>query len=160
MPATATTTVAHAYQARTTDYDGAVSERPLTAAEADDLIAWAIVENDEVVPDTDRSGRLTITGWATGTDRRTLRRVVRLEPTVRPRRLTERQYQDLDLVAGQEELLARAARRGARARGVRLHPAGGRRAAARRGLAHRGPVDGQGGAGLAVECSALVHPGR
>ncbi|MEU3262387.1 hypothetical protein ABZ694_32190 [Streptomyces albidoflavus] len=108
MPATAAT-VAHAYQARTTDYDGAVSERPLTAAEADDLIAWAIVEKDKVVPDPDRSGRLTITrtitGWttATGTDRRTLRRVVRLEPTVRPRRLTERQYQDLDLVAGQED---------------------------------------------------------
>ena len=108
MPATATT-VAHAYQARTTDYDGSVSERPLTAAQADDLIAWAIVEKDKVVPDTDRSGRLsitrTITGWATatGTDRRTLRRVVRLEPTVRPRRLTERQYQGLDLVAGQED---------------------------------------------------------
>ncbi|MGF3141022.1 hypothetical protein [Streptomyces diastaticus] len=104
-----TTTAALAYQARTTDYDGAVSERPLTAAQADDLIAWAIVEKDKVVPDTDRSGRLsitrTITGWttATGTDRRTLRRVVRLEPTVRPRRLTERQYQDLDLVAGQED---------------------------------------------------------
>ncbi|MFJ7004190.1 hypothetical protein ACIQU7_24010 [Streptomyces albidoflavus] len=107
MPATATT-VAHAYQARTTDYDGAVSERPLTAAEADDLIVWAIVEKDKVDPDTDRSGRLTITrtitGWttATGTDRRTLRRVVRLEPTVKPRRLTERQYQDLDLVVGEE----------------------------------------------------------
>ncbi|CAM5614471.1 hypothetical protein ACIPPN_26660 [Streptomyces diastaticus] len=107
MPATATT-VAHAYQARTTDYDGSVSERPLTAAEADDLIAWAIVEKDKVDPDTDRSGRLTITrtvtGWttATGTDRRTLRRVVRLKPTVKPRRLTERQYQDLDLVVGEE----------------------------------------------------------
>lgn len=116
------TALAYAYEARTTDYDGALSERLLTAAEADNRIAYAVADGDEIAPDTDLSGRLTITrtitGWDTacGQGTSTRRRVIRLNPTARPRRLTKRQHEDLRLVLGQEDTSMPAWRDGARVR--------------------------------------------
>ncbi|MFJ5142672.1 hypothetical protein [Streptomyces sp. NPDC088707] len=98
-----------AYRAKITDYDRTVSERAYTALEADALIATALLDEDEVIPDADRSGRLTVIRTITGhrsaldTEPRTLRRTIRLEPVRAPRRLTPRQYEDLLLILAQDE---------------------------------------------------------
>ncbi|MFD6115537.1 hypothetical protein ACFWG0_36380 [Streptomyces yangpuensis] len=112
--------IAPAYRAKTVDYDQTVTARTYTALEADALIAAALWDEDQVIPDGDRSGRMTIIRTITGhrsagdTERRTLRRTTRLEPVRPPRRLTARQYEDLALV------LARDARGGGKLEGGRI----------------------------------------
>jgi hypothetical protein len=101
-------TTAPAYTAAITDYDRTATTRTYSALEADALIATALFDDDEVTPDADRSGRLTITRTITGhrsatdTEPRTLRRTIHLEPVCAPRRVTERQYEDLRLIRGCE----------------------------------------------------------
>ncbi|KIF02252.1 hypothetical protein PL81_31005 [Streptomyces sp. RSD-27] len=100
---------APAYRAKTTDYDRSAFERTYTALEADALIAAALLDGDEVIPDADRSGRLTVIRTITGhrsaleSEPRTLRRIIRLEPVRAPRRLTPRQYADLSLILARDE---------------------------------------------------------
>lgn len=99
----------HAYTARITDYDGSTSSPAYTAAEADSLIAAALCDGDEVTPDTDKSGRITITrtitGYRSATDTmpRTMRHTVRLHPVCAPSKLTARQHTDLAMVQQREE---------------------------------------------------------
>ncbi|MGW0493666.1 hypothetical protein [Streptomyces olivaceus] len=97
-----------AYTAKITDYDRIVSTRTYSAVEADVLISAALCDDDEVSPDADRSGRVTITRVITGrrraldAERVTLRRTTRLEPIWAPRRLTARQYENLRLIQERE----------------------------------------------------------
>ncbi|MFF0386802.1 hypothetical protein [Streptomyces sp. NPDC004286] len=99
----------YAYTARLTDYDGSQRTRMLPAAEADSVIAAALWDEDKVAPDTDRSGRITITRTITGyrsatdTEPRTLRHTARLEPVCAPGKLTARQHDDLTMVQQREE---------------------------------------------------------
>ncbi|MEU5978483.1 hypothetical protein [Streptomyces sp. NPDC047315] len=93
-----------AYRVTVADFGGARSTRTLTPAEGDILIDSALCDGDDVVPDADRSGRITITRTIRGrlsavdAELRTLRRVVRLEPVCGPRLVTARQYDDLTLI--------------------------------------------------------------
>ncbi|MFH9250888.1 hypothetical protein ACH4LK_36315 [Streptomyces lydicus] len=87
-----------------TDYDRTIAARTYSAGEADALIASALFDEDDVSPDADRSGRITITHVTTGhrsaldCEPRTLRRTIRQEPAYTPRQVTVRQYEDLRLV--------------------------------------------------------------
>jgi hypothetical protein len=99
---------APAYHARITHYDGSVSTRDYTAAEADALIDCDLCDGNTVIPAGDRSGRITITRACTGprsaTDSTPVKATmtIELEPAHAPR-LTERQYKDLVIVRDHEE---------------------------------------------------------
>ncbi|MEW2615192.1 hypothetical protein AB0937_34410 [Streptomyces sp. NPDC047880] len=154
-----------AYTAKITDYDRSVSTCTYSAIEADALIAAALCDDDEVSPDADRSGRITVTRVITGrrsaldAERVTLRRTVRLEPVCAPRRLTARQYEDLRLIREREATPGAALANGCVRAGVVSIPAAATRRLLERGWLTVEP-DGTASVSYAGRVAMTLHEHR
>ncbi|MFC8223849.1 hypothetical protein ACFUTY_37480 [Streptomyces sp. NPDC057362] len=154
-----------AYTAKITDYDRSVSTRTYSAVEADALIAAALCDDDKVSPDADRSGRITITRLITGhrsaldTERVTLRRTIRLEPVYAPRRLTARQYEDLQLIQEREATPGAALTNGCVRAGIVSIPAAATRRLLERGWLTVEP-DGTASVSYAGRLAMTLHEHR
>ncbi|QNS09399.1 hypothetical protein [Streptomyces xanthii] len=154
-----------AYTAKITDYDRSVSTRTYSAVEADALIAAALCDDDQVSPDADRSGRITITRVITGhrsaldTWPVTLRRTIRLEPVYAPRRLTARQYEDLQLIREREATPGAALTNGCVRAGIVSIPATATRRLLERGWLTVEP-DGAASVSYAGRVAMTLHEHR
>ncbi|GHH31431.1 hypothetical protein [Streptomyces rubradiris] len=154
-----------AYTAKITDYDRSVSTRMYSADNADALIAAALCDDDEVSPDADRSGRITITRMITGhrsaldPTRVTLWRTIRLEPVCPPRWLTTRQYKDLRLIQEREAAPGTILVNGCVRAGVVSVPAAATKRLLERGWLTVGP-DGTASVSYAGRVAMTLHEHR